>query len=182
MCPTLQEIESDHPKSVGVIGGYQYGKQSYQSRQFDNQYGKQPFRPGPSQGPYAAQRFRSAPNVPQSQSGTTFPTTTTTTENATSRQLTISKGPDETVSNKQPKVSTKYELQQYAVSAKHERHHPRHQDANRTASKHCEPFTVGRVWYSTLTNNSEFEGECERSNSKKWRITTNNTATRAEAD
>ncbi|RDX89956.1 hypothetical protein CR513_28240, partial [Mucuna pruriens] len=26
MCPTLQETESDHPKSVGSIGGYQYGK------------------------------------------------------------------------------------------------------------------------------------------------------------
>ncbi|RDY10008.1 hypothetical protein CR513_05538, partial [Mucuna pruriens] len=27
LCPTLQEIESDQPKSVGEIGGYQYGKQ-----------------------------------------------------------------------------------------------------------------------------------------------------------
>ncbi|RDX96448.1 hypothetical protein CR513_20890, partial [Mucuna pruriens] len=36
MYPTLKEIESDHPKSIGVIGGYQYGKQLYQSRQFDN--------------------------------------------------------------------------------------------------------------------------------------------------
>ncbi|RDX79795.1 hypothetical protein CR513_39731, partial [Mucuna pruriens] len=30
MCPTLQETESDHLESVGSIGGYQYGKQSYQ--------------------------------------------------------------------------------------------------------------------------------------------------------
>ncbi|RDY09887.1 hypothetical protein CR513_05676, partial [Mucuna pruriens] len=66
MCPTLQETESDQSESVGAIGEYQYGKQSYQSRPFDNQqFGKQPFRPRPSQGPYAAQRFESAPNVPQ---------------------------------------------------------------------------------------------------------------------
>ncbi|RDY14189.1 hypothetical protein CR513_00778, partial [Mucuna pruriens] len=43
ICPTLQEIESDHPKSVGALG--------------------------PSQGPYVAQRFGSAPNAPQTQSG-----------------------------------------------------------------------------------------------------------------
>ncbi|RDX86594.1 hypothetical protein CR513_32059, partial [Mucuna pruriens] len=54
--PTLQETESDYPKSVGAIGGYQCGKQPYQSRPFDNQqFGKQLFRPGLSQGPYAAQ-------------------------------------------------------------------------------------------------------------------------------
>ncbi|RDY04637.1 hypothetical protein CR513_11628, partial [Mucuna pruriens] len=28
MCPTLQEIESDHPESIGSIGRYQYEKQS----------------------------------------------------------------------------------------------------------------------------------------------------------
>ncbi|RDX98085.1 hypothetical protein CR513_19051, partial [Mucuna pruriens] len=53
MCPTLQETESDQPESVGAIGGYQYGKQSYQSRPLDNQqYGRQPFRARPNQGPY----------------------------------------------------------------------------------------------------------------------------------
>ncbi|RDX97952.1 hypothetical protein CR513_19214, partial [Mucuna pruriens] len=30
MCPTLQEIKSDHPENVGTIGGYQYRKQPYQ--------------------------------------------------------------------------------------------------------------------------------------------------------
>ncbi|RDY00584.1 hypothetical protein CR513_16221, partial [Mucuna pruriens] len=29
MCPILQETESNHRESVGVIGGYQYGKQSH---------------------------------------------------------------------------------------------------------------------------------------------------------
>ncbi|RDY05397.1 hypothetical protein CR513_10764, partial [Mucuna pruriens] len=55
LCPTLQETESVQTESVGAVGGFQYGKQPYQPRQFDNQpYGKQPFRPGPQQGPYAA--------------------------------------------------------------------------------------------------------------------------------
>ncbi|RDX80934.1 hypothetical protein CR513_38441, partial [Mucuna pruriens] len=62
-----------------------------------------------------------------------------------SRKLTISGGPDEVVSNEQPGVSTKYELQQYAVPAKHERYHPSTQDANRIASKHYEPFTGGQI-------------------------------------
>ncbi|RDY03296.1 hypothetical protein CR513_13127, partial [Mucuna pruriens] len=53
VCPTLQETELDYLESVGVIGRYQYRKQPYQSRAFDNQqFVKQPFRPGPSQGPY----------------------------------------------------------------------------------------------------------------------------------
>ncbi|RDY07601.1 hypothetical protein CR513_08255, partial [Mucuna pruriens] len=48
MCPTLQE-------HVGAVGGFQYGKQKYPTRPFDNQqYGRQPFQPSPPQGPYAA--------------------------------------------------------------------------------------------------------------------------------
>ncbi|RDX65696.1 hypothetical protein CR513_55626, partial [Mucuna pruriens] len=42
-CPTLQETESDHTKSVGVVGGFQDRKKPYQTRQFDNQsYGRKP--------------------------------------------------------------------------------------------------------------------------------------------
>ncbi|RDY03924.1 hypothetical protein CR513_12427, partial [Mucuna pruriens] len=48
LCPTLQETESGQTESVGAVGGFQYGKQPYQTQQFDNQpYGKQPFRLGP---------------------------------------------------------------------------------------------------------------------------------------
>ncbi|RDX74446.1 hypothetical protein CR513_45804, partial [Mucuna pruriens] len=65
LCPTLQETESGQTESVGVVGGFQYGKQPYQNRQFDNQpYGKQPFRPNPQPGPYAAQRAGFMPNSP----------------------------------------------------------------------------------------------------------------------
>ncbi|RDX66002.1 hypothetical protein CR513_55279, partial [Mucuna pruriens] len=37
LCPTLQEIESDQLENVGAIGGYQNGKQPYQSWPIDNQ-------------------------------------------------------------------------------------------------------------------------------------------------
>ncbi|RDX93679.1 hypothetical protein CR513_24018, partial [Mucuna pruriens] len=75
LCPTLQETESVQTESVGAVGGFQYGKQPYQPRQFDNQpYGKQPFRPGPQQGPYAAQRAGSMPNVPYGAAGYQPPT------------------------------------------------------------------------------------------------------------
>ncbi|RDY12762.1 hypothetical protein CR513_02393, partial [Mucuna pruriens] len=41
LCPTLQEIESVQTKCVGAVGGFQYGKQPYQTRQFyDQPYGK----------------------------------------------------------------------------------------------------------------------------------------------
>ncbi|RDY11031.1 hypothetical protein CR513_04352, partial [Mucuna pruriens] len=75
MCPTLQETESDQTENVGAIGGFQYGKQSYQNRPFDSQqHGRQPFRPRPNQGPYAAQQFGSIPNTYQRQAGYQQPT------------------------------------------------------------------------------------------------------------
>lgn len=70
LCPTLQETEPGQTESVGAVGGFQYGKQPYQNRQFDNQpYGRQPFRPSPQQGPYAAQRAGTMPNVPYGVAG-----------------------------------------------------------------------------------------------------------------
>ncbi|RDX68605.1 hypothetical protein CR513_52383, partial [Mucuna pruriens] len=68
MCPTLQEIEPDHLESVGSIGGYQYGKQSYENRSFEGQqFGRPLCRPNPNQGLYVAQRFNSNRSMPQSQ-------------------------------------------------------------------------------------------------------------------
>ncbi|RDX70507.1 hypothetical protein CR513_50235, partial [Mucuna pruriens] len=70
LCPTLQETESGQTESVGAVGGFQHGKKTYQTRQFDNQpYGKQPFRPGSQQGPYVAQRAEAMPNVPYGAAG-----------------------------------------------------------------------------------------------------------------
>ncbi|RDY04057.1 hypothetical protein CR513_12264, partial [Mucuna pruriens] len=124
MCPTLQETESDQTENVGAIGGFQYGKQPYQTQPFDNQqYGRQPYRPGTNQGSYATQRFRPAPNAPQG----------------------------------------------VVVSVEHDRHHSRPQNANRTVSQHCEPFTVSRIKQPSLSNYSKSERECKCSDTKKWK-------------
>ncbi|RDX62367.1 hypothetical protein CR513_59309, partial [Mucuna pruriens] len=119
MCPTLQETKSNHPESVGTIGGIA---------------------------------------IP----------TTATIESAISRQLTISRGPDEAVSNKQSRVPTKYEFQQHAVLAKYECHHPRPQDADRIAGQHYESSIVDWVQEPSLTINFESEGECKHSIIEKW--------------
>ncbi|RDX82862.1 hypothetical protein CR513_36296, partial [Mucuna pruriens] len=72
--PTMA-AKSDQTENVGAIGGFQYGKQPYQNRPFDNQQqGRQPFRPGPNQGPYATQQFGSTPNTYQRQAGYQQPT------------------------------------------------------------------------------------------------------------
>ncbi|RDY10372.1 hypothetical protein CR513_05106, partial [Mucuna pruriens] len=63
MCPTLQETELNHPKSVGAIGGYQYRKQPHANQLFEGQqFGRPPY-----QGSYAAQGFSSNRSMPQSQ-------------------------------------------------------------------------------------------------------------------
>ncbi|RDX99342.1 hypothetical protein CR513_17619, partial [Mucuna pruriens] len=102
--PTLQETESDQLENVGAIGGFQYGKQPYQTRPIDNQqYGRQTFQPSPPQRPYAAQRAGPVPNMPQE--------STTAIESACSRQLSISGKPDEATFNKKPELSAICELQ-----------------------------------------------------------------------
>ncbi|RDY10039.1 hypothetical protein CR513_05504, partial [Mucuna pruriens] len=60
ICPTLQETKPNHPESVGAIGGYQYGKQSYATRSFEGQQ----FRRPPYEGPYATQGFNSNWSMP----------------------------------------------------------------------------------------------------------------------
>ncbi|RDX63754.1 hypothetical protein CR513_57778, partial [Mucuna pruriens] len=68
MCPTLQETKSNHPKIIGLKGGYQCGKQSYQSRAYDSQqFGRQQYWLNSIQGQYPAQKFRFAQGAPQSQ-------------------------------------------------------------------------------------------------------------------
>ncbi|RDX87746.1 hypothetical protein CR513_30743, partial [Mucuna pruriens] len=102
---------------------------------------------------------------------------------ASSRKLAIFRGPDEAASNKKFEVPTNYELQQHAILAKYEHHHPRPQDGNRIASQYCEPFIVGRIYQLALTNNSESKRECECHHSEKWkRIATANTAITAKTD
>ncbi|RDX99978.1 hypothetical protein CR513_16892, partial [Mucuna pruriens] len=125
MCPTLQEIESNHPESVGAIGGYQYRKQLTKSSSAIWTW------------PECTSRSSRLSTTKSVISSTTFLTTATTAtkESASLRQLPISRGPDETASNKQSGVLAKYELQQHAIPAKHECHHPKPQDGNRTSAE-----------------------------------------------
>ncbi|RDX65796.1 hypothetical protein CR513_55512, partial [Mucuna pruriens] len=95
MCPTLQETESNHPEVVGSIGGYQYGKQSYQSLPYDK------IKIWPEHASKSKQLSA------ESEIPTAIVLTAVTTESATTRGL------DEAVGDKQLGVSTYYELQQH---------------------------------------------------------------------
>ncbi|RDY12212.1 hypothetical protein CR513_03015, partial [Mucuna pruriens] len=127
-------------------------------------------------------------SVPPNQSvestipSTTVPTTATI-ESSISRKLTISGGPDEAVSDKHSRVPTNHELQQHAVAAKYECHHPRPQEADMIVGQHYESSTVSWVWEPSLPNNFEFEGEYECGITKKWeRITTSSVVAKAETN
>ncbi|RDX94798.1 hypothetical protein CR513_22781, partial [Mucuna pruriens] len=145
MCPTLQETESDHPKSVGAIGGYQYGMQPYQSQQFDSQYGKQPFQLRPSQGPCAAQQFGLVSNVPQAQSGYRPPNLQYQAPSfqQQQQQRVPPQGYSPSLEDLMKQLATSnLKFQQNMNSTKYERHHQRPQVANRTTIKHYEPSII----------------------------------------
>ncbi|RDX82141.1 hypothetical protein CR513_37107, partial [Mucuna pruriens] len=82
-------------------------------------------------------RLSAEPKIPN----TTIPTIATT-ESAIIGKLTIFGGPDEVVGDKQPGVSTYYELQQHAILAKFKCHDPGPQNAGGSISKYCESVTV----------------------------------------
>ncbi|RDY02995.1 hypothetical protein CR513_13474, partial [Mucuna pruriens] len=98
MCTTLQETMSDHPKSVGAIGAISAraelraicGSTIWIC-------------------PKCTPRSNRLPIAKSTILDTTFPTTAAT-KSANSRQLTISRGLEEAVNNKQSRVPTKYEL------------------------------------------------------------------------
>ncbi|RDX98104.1 hypothetical protein CR513_19032, partial [Mucuna pruriens] len=119
LCPTLQEAELDQPESVRAIGGYQYGKQPYQSQPFDNQqFGKQPFQPRLCRGPYIVTECASRTSrlsTIKSTMTSTIVQTVATIENATLRKFSISRGPDEATCSQQFGVSAIHELQQHAI-------------------------------------------------------------------
>ncbi|RDX90225.1 hypothetical protein CR513_27933, partial [Mucuna pruriens] len=117
MCPKLQEIESDHPESVGAIAISARVESRAICRLTIWNY------------PECTSSSRGLSTTESAIPGATVPTTATT-DSATSRQLTISGRPDEAVGNKQFGVSAKHELQQYAIPTKYECHHPRPQDTN----------------------------------------------------
>ncbi|RDY11820.1 hypothetical protein CR513_03461, partial [Mucuna pruriens] len=98
MCPTLQETESNHPKSVGAIGAI---SAETKSRAICNST------------IWTCLEFTSrSSRLSTTESAIlsiTFPTTAVI-ESVSSRQLTISRGPDEAASKKQSRVPAKYEL------------------------------------------------------------------------
>ncbi|RDX94145.1 hypothetical protein CR513_23501, partial [Mucuna pruriens] len=148
LCPTLQETESGQTESVGAVGGFQYGKQPYQNRQFDNQpYGRQPFRPSPQQGPYAAQRAGSMPNAPYGAAGYQQPSPQYTAPSfPPQQQRTPTQGNSPSLEDLMKQLATsnlEFQQSQSTIPAKHDRHHPGSQDANRTASKYCELQSTG---------------------------------------
>ncbi|RDY14007.1 hypothetical protein CR513_00993, partial [Mucuna pruriens] len=161
-----------------VVGQHQpnmvakYGKQPYQNRPFDNQqYGRQPFRPGPNQGPYAAQRFVPTPNVPQGLAGYQQPSLQY--QALPFQQQQQQRMPPEGNSPSMEDLMN----QQFGVPTKYEHHHLRPQDADRTVSQHCEPFTVSQIQQPSLTINSKSEREHKCSYAKKWkRIISTSTA------
>ncbi|RDX85930.1 hypothetical protein CR513_32799, partial [Mucuna pruriens] len=140
---------------------------------------RQPFRPGLSQGPYVAQRFGSVPNVPQLPAGYQQPTPQYQASpfQQQKQQRLPPQGNSPSLEDLLKQLATsnlefqQSELQQHAVLAKYDRHHPRPQDADRTVSQHCKPITVGRVHQPSFSNNSESEREHKCSYVEKWKRT-----------
>ncbi|RDX70337.1 hypothetical protein CR513_50437, partial [Mucuna pruriens] len=104
MAAKVCETESNQPENVGAIGGYQHGKQPYQNRPFDNQqYGRQPFLARTKSRALCSlkiqtytectSRISKLPTTESAILSTTFPTVATI-KNATTRQFSISRGPD----------------------------------------------------------------------------------------
>ncbi|RDX65452.1 hypothetical protein CR513_55888, partial [Mucuna pruriens] len=104
MCPMLQETESNYPESIKAIGGNQYGKQPYQIWKAAI-LAKAEFRSICSSTIRTClectSRTSRLSTTDSTISGTTIPTTATS-KNSSSRQFTISRGPDEAISNLQP--------------------------------------------------------------------------------
>ncbi|RDY11495.1 hypothetical protein CR513_03841, partial [Mucuna pruriens] len=162
MCPTLQETESDQPENVGAIGGFQYGKQSTESRALYNSTIQIHTECIPE-----TSRLSIADSAISS---TTFPTTAAT-ENAASRQFPISRGSNKAASYQQSRVRVICELQQHTIPAEYDCHHPRPQDTDKTISKNCEPIIVGRIKQPSLSNHSKSERKCRCNHCKKWKRT-----------
>ncbi|RDY00004.1 hypothetical protein CR513_16867, partial [Mucuna pruriens] len=112
MCPTLQETKSNYPKSVGAIGGYYYGKQLYHIWKAAVS-ARAKFKAICSSAIRTCPKCTSKTNRLLTTDSTILSTivpVTTTTENANSRQFTISRRPNDAISNQQLGVPTNHEL------------------------------------------------------------------------
>ncbi|RDX78064.1 hypothetical protein CR513_41711, partial [Mucuna pruriens] len=110
MCPTLQKTESDQPENVGAIVAWKTAiLVGTESRALCSSTIRVHTE-------YISETSKLS-IVDSAISSTTFPATTTTAENAYSRQLSISGRPDEAACNQQPGVPTICELQQSVSSS-----------------------------------------------------------------
>ncbi|RDX71225.1 hypothetical protein CR513_49462, partial [Mucuna pruriens] len=132
LCPMLQETKSDYLENVRAI----VWKTTISARTESRALCSSTIRTN-TKCSSKTSRLSIADSIVSS---TTFPTTAAT-ENVTTRQFSISRGPDEV----QPGVPAICEFQQHAVLVEYDRHHPRPQNANRTISQHCEPIIVGQL-------------------------------------
>ncbi|RDX71407.1 hypothetical protein CR513_49260, partial [Mucuna pruriens] len=148
MCPTLQETESDHPVSVGSIGGYQYGKQPYANRPFEGQqFGRPPYWPSPNQGPMQLGDSVQIEACLRAKA----------TINSRIQDIKRHRSNSSNISSKQP-----------GVPVKHEHHCSGPQDASKPTSRLCKSVIVSRIREPPLIDNSKSKRECERSITKKW--------------
>ncbi|RDX99887.1 hypothetical protein CR513_16998, partial [Mucuna pruriens] len=170
LCPTLQETESDQPENVGAIVWKTTISAKTESRAICSSTIQTHTE--------CASKTSRLSTADFAVSNTTFPAIAAT-ENATTRQFSISGGPDEAQSG----VPAIRELQQHAVPEEYDRHHPGPQNANRTVIQHYEPITVGRVQQPSFSNNSKSERERKCSHAeKRKRITSTYTIAVAETN
>ncbi|RDY02303.1 hypothetical protein CR513_14243, partial [Mucuna pruriens] len=96
MYPTLQETESNHPKSVGAIGVW---KATISAKAKSRAICSSAIRTYTK----CTSRLNKLSTTNSTIPSTAIPAATTTTKSASSRQLAISRGPNEAISYKQPR-------------------------------------------------------------------------------
>ncbi|RDY09186.1 hypothetical protein CR513_06482, partial [Mucuna pruriens] len=113
MCPTLQETESNQPKNVGAIGGFQYGEtvvsKSETAISARTESGAMRSSTVQINTEYLSEANRLS-TTDSAISSTTFPIATTVAESAYPRQLSIFGRPNEAACNQQPGVPAICEL------------------------------------------------------------------------
>ncbi|RDY06308.1 hypothetical protein CR513_09726, partial [Mucuna pruriens] len=154
MYPTLQETESDRPENVGAIAWKTTTSSRTESRALRSSTIQIHTE--------CISEISRLSTAESTISSATFPTTTAI-ENAASRQFPISRAI--------------CELQQHAIPAEYDRHHPRPQYTNRIVSQYCEPITVDWIKQPSLSNHSKSKRKCQCSHLEKWKRITSTCTT-----
>ncbi|RDX96570.1 hypothetical protein CR513_20744, partial [Mucuna pruriens] len=142
LCPTLQETKSDQPENFGAI----VWKTTISARTESRALCSSEIR---TYTEYAS-RISKLPTAESAIPSNTFPIEATI-ENTTSRQFSISGGPDEATCSQQFAVLAINKLQQHAVPSKYECHHPRPQDLANIVS-HLQTVGSSKLPSQTIPN------------------------------